>query len=265
MTSALDTPGSGSRTVCRTNDSQRPRMPETSIRPSRASRSMSALRPSVPMITTRAPGCAASWPRAGVTVVTRAMSACRSPAARIDAGPVRVVHPDGRGAAVLHEHEAAGCGRRRDVRRTPQRVRGPVAGEPHRRGQREPPQHGGGHGRYLTRDWRWLTSASRSPLPAQSGDTRIRGKGVAIELEARVREIADGADAVRVQADPPGLPLERLTRRERAATEQRDVRSRRRRARTDSAARRRRPRAPCRRTLGTARTRSGASIAPGRA
>jgi hypothetical protein len=74
ITSALATPGSGLAIVSRKNDSHLPAIWLTSILCSRTSRSMSGLRPTVPMITTAAIG----WPsviKAGWSPVTRWTSA----------------------------------------------------------------------------------------------------------------------------------------------------------------------------------------------
>ena len=80
-TQATETPGTGRLTLVSKQLSQRPRMPETSMRRSRTSRSIVALCPSVPTMTSAASGCAASVRMRGRRPVTCSTSSAKASAA----------------------------------------------------------------------------------------------------------------------------------------------------------------------------------------
>src|SRR5262245_1074142 len=86
MTKARRTPGMGSSTTCSSEVSHWPAMPVTSSRPAATSRSMSGLRPIVPISTTSGWSGISSTDTSGATPVTRPMSSRRSPTTRITPG-----------------------------------------------------------------------------------------------------------------------------------------------------------------------------------
>ena len=108
MTRAAEHVRQGRRTTCRKNDSHLPAIGRTSIFPAAASMSIKRLLPIVPMMTALPETASVSRRSAGLRDVTRSMSDCKSPAARMHARPVLRVHVNGGYAVFRREGKAAG-------------------------------------------------------------------------------------------------------------------------------------------------------------